>query len=156
MDQEIPKAKQPVYSIDDRPSAIAERLAMTTRNPTPNLNPAETAQAQAEAQAAGMLANIASAENTAYARPSAENFLNLSLAYYQAGRFQECIAASRKALGLRPKFAEAHNNISAAYQAMGEYDHAIASARDALRIAPNYRLAKNNLALSLESKRKAQ
>ena len=100
--------------------------------------------------------DVASAENEVALRPSAENYLSLSLAYWQAGRFQDCIAMSRKALNLRPKYAEAHNNISAAYHSMGQWDAAIAAARDALRISPNYRLAKNNLAQSLASKKEQE
>ena len=103
-------------------------------------------------QLSGTPIAIADAEREAELRPSPESYLNLSLVYWQSGRFQDCLSTSRKALGLRPKFAEEYNNISAAYHSLGQFDEAISAARDALRIAPNYRLAKNNLALALRSK----
>jgi tetratricopeptide (TPR) repeat protein len=73
--------------------------------------------------------------------------------YHQAGRFQDCIDAAKKALKLKPDYAEAYNNIAAANEALGRWDDAIDAARHALRIDPNLQLAKNNLAWS-ESQKK--
>jgi tetratricopeptide (TPR) repeat protein len=142
----------PSSPLKDRPSIQATRTLSTDLNPTE----ATASGLETMSLVAGSIVGIESAENTAQLRPTPENYIDLSLAYYQAGRFHECIAASHKALGLRPKYAEAHNNISAAYQLLGDWDAAITAARNALRIAPNYRLAKNNLALALEKKRLSQ
>jgi len=111
------------------------------------------AQAQSYLQRSqNVQGELAAAERLAQAQPTAENFVNLSLMYYQQGRFQDCIATAQKALQLKPDYAEAYNNIAAAYQSMHQWDQAIAAAKHALRINPNFQLAKNNLAWSQSQK----
>ena len=81
-------------------------------------------------------------------RPSGqrpEDYLDRSLAYYVAGRYQECIRAAEEALRLRPAYAEAYNNIAAGYQSMARWDEAIAAAEQAVRLKPDFLLARNNL-----------
>jgi tetratricopeptide (TPR) repeat protein len=95
---------------------------------------------------------LAAAERQAQSQPTPEGFLNLSLQYFQQGRFQDCIAAAQKALQLKPDYAEAYNNIAAAYQSQRQWDQAIAAAQQALRIKPDFQLAKNNLAWSQSQK----
>jgi tetratricopeptide (TPR) repeat protein len=95
---------------------------------------------------------IALAASMAHTHPTAEAYLNLSLLYHHAGRYQECIDAAREALRLKPDYAEAYNNIAAAYQSMSMWDPAIDAAKHALRIDPNFQLAKNNLAWSTSQK----
>jgi protein O-mannosyl-transferase len=82
-----------------------------------------------------------------------QHLLDQSLAYYQAGRYQECIDAARQALKLRPNFAEAYNNIGAAYASLGKWDEAILAAREAIRLKPDFQLAKNNLAWAESAKK---
>lgn len=82
-----------------------------------------------------------------------EDFLNLSLEQYRAGRFEECIESARKALALRPGYAEAYNNIAAAYNSMGKWDEGIAAAEEALRVNPAYELARNNREWAISQKR---
>jgi tetratricopeptide (TPR) repeat protein len=77
-----------------------------------------------------------------------EGWLSLSLAEYQAGRYQECIDASLQALKLRPDYAEAYNNICAAENSRGRFAEAAAACERALAIKPDYPLAKNNLAVA--------
>ena len=77
----------------------------------------------------------------------------MSLQYHQAGKYQECIDAARKALRLKPDYPEAYNNIAAAYEAMSMWDPAIEAAQQALRLKPDYQLAKNNLAWSMSQKK---
>lgn len=84
-----------------------------------------------------------------------EDYLDLSLRYHQAGRYEDCIKAAQQALRLRPDYAEAYNNIAAAYEALKDWDRAIAAAREAVRLRPDFALARNNLAYSLEQKRLA-
>jgi len=95
---------------------------------------------------------IALSVSNAHNHPTAEAYLNLSLMYHHAGRYQECIDAAREALRLKPDYAEAYNNIAAAYQSMSMWDPAIDAAKHALRIDPNFQLAKNNLAWSTSQK----
>jgi tetratricopeptide (TPR) repeat protein len=87
----------------------------------------------------------------AAARPEAhtpEQWLELSLAQYRAGRYQECVEFSRHALELRPDYAEAYNNVCAAENAMGHHANAIAACERALALRPDFPLARNNLALA--------
>ncbi len=109
-----------------------------------------------------ILANSGNPEQAAMAaivpvvgKPTPETFLDLSLREYQAGRFEESIAAAKKALELRPDYAEAYNNISAASNAMGKWDDGIQAATEAVRIKPDYQLAKNNMLWAIEKKKSA-
>lgn len=83
---------------------------------------------------------------------SPENYLNLSLAYSQARRFEESLTAARHAIQLRPDYAEAYNNEAAAYEDLHRWDEAIAAARQALRLKPDFQLAQNNLAYAQAQK----
>ena len=96
---------------------------------------------------------IAAAAQLAASQPTPENYLNLSLLYHRAGRYPECIEAAKKALRLKPDYAEAYNNIAAAYQSMQQWDQAIAAAQQAVRLKPDFTLARNNLAYSLAQKK---
>ena len=75
-----------------------------------------------------------------------EYYLDLSLQFYGEERYVESIVASRRALDLRPGYAEAWNNICAAYNKLGRYDEAAAACEQALRYKPDFELARNNLA----------
>ena len=68
--------------------------------------------------------------------------------------FDCCFAAARKALALKPDYAEAYNNIAAAYESMGMWDEAVDAAVQAVTLKPDFQLAKNNLQYSLEQKAK--
>jgi tetratricopeptide (TPR) repeat protein len=76
---------------------------------------------------------------------SPESWLDLSLSYHQAGKYEAAIDAAHHALKLKPEYAEAYNNISAAYEAMKMWAPAIQAAREALRLRPDFELARNNL-----------
>ncbi len=77
-----------------------------------------------------------------------EQWLELSLARYRAGRYEDCVEYSRRALELRPDYAEAYNNICAAENARGRYAEAIAACERAVQIRPSFEQARNNLALA--------
>ena len=98
---------------------------------------------------------VARAEALAQSRPSPDNFLELSSLYHQVGRYQDCIAAARQALRLRPDFAEAYNNMAAAYASLGQWDQTIRAASEALRIQPDFQFARNNLEFARSQKNKA-
>jgi protein O-mannosyl-transferase len=74
-----------------------------------------------------------------------EYYLDLSLEDYRAERYVESIAASRRALDLRPDYAEAWNNLGAAYNKLSRYEEAAAACEQALRYKPDFALARNNL-----------
>ena len=82
-------------------------------------------------------------------RSTPEGLLNLSAKYCNAGNYEDCLAAAKRAIELRPAYAEAYNNIAAAYIAMQKWDEGIQAAREALRIKPDYDAAKSNLEWAL-------
>lgn len=76
---------------------------------------------------------------------TAEGYLALSLQLYQEERYAESVVASRRALDLRPDYAEAWNNIGAAYNKLARYQEAANACEQALRYKPQLELARNNL-----------
>jgi protein O-mannosyl-transferase len=84
---------------------------------------------------------------------TADDYVNLSLAHYRKGNYEDCIQAAREALKRQPRYAVAFNNIAAAYAAMHNWDRAIEAAREALKIMPGFELAQNNLAWAESQKR---
>ena len=84
---------------------------------------------------------------------SAGGYVDLSLTLNRQGRFDESIAAAKKALELDPNAAEAWNNIAANDEALHRWDDAIAAARKAIALRPDFQLAKNNLAWALQQRR---
>jgi tetratricopeptide (TPR) repeat protein len=95
---------------------------------------------------------LAEAEKSVAANPGADAYLNLSLRYHQAKRYDDSIRTANEALRLRSDFPEAYNNIAAGYEAMGRWDEAIQAARKSLSLRPDFQLAKNNLAWSESQK----
>lgn len=86
--------------------------------------------------------------------PTADNYINLSLEYYNAQRYEDCIRACEEALKLKPDYDLAYNNICSAYNILGNWDKAIEAGEKAVKINPNSQLAKNNLAVAKQSKEK--
>ena len=84
-------------------------------------------------------------ETSLQEKPTAEGYLNLSLSYYQAEKYDLCITAAEKALALKPDYAEAWNNICSAHNALGNFKAGAAACEQALKLRPDYALAKNNL-----------
>jgi tetratricopeptide (TPR) repeat protein len=77
-----------------------------------------------------------------------EYHLARSLAEYQMGRYRESIASARRAIALRPEYAEAWNNVAAGHIGLREWDLGIAACEEALRINPSLQIARNNLAFA--------
>ena len=61
------------------------------------------------------------------------------------GKLDEAVACYRRALELKPDYAEAHNNLGNALKDQGKLDEAIACYRRALELKPDYAEAHNNL-----------
>jgi len=97
---------------------------------------------------------IAREEEFAQKNPTPENYLNLSLIYYNDGLYERCIDICHEAIKLRPDFAEAYNNICAAYNSLGRYEEAIIACEKSLALNPNNELTKNNLNWAKQEKMK--
>ncbi len=69
----------------------------------------------------------------------------LSLRLYREQRYEDAIAACRRALAIQPDYAEAWNNIGAALNQLGRYEEAASACEEALRYKPDFELARNNL-----------
>ena len=87
------------------------------------------------------------------ANPTPENYLNLSLQYYNAGDFMKCVDAANEALKLRPNYDLAYNNICAAYNRLEDFEKAIKIGEKGLRINPNNQLLKGNLTEAYQKKK---
>jgi protein O-mannosyl-transferase len=96
------------------------------------------------------------AEQTAKEKPSVNNYIALSLLYYQNQQYEKCMDASNEAIKLKPDCVEAYNNICSAQNILGNYDAAIKIGQQALKIDPNYQLVKNNVADGLARKEKVE
>lgn len=70
---------------------------------------------------------------------------NLGLALGRQGRLDDAVASYRRALMIKPDFADAHYNLGLAFNRMGRLDDAAASYRQTLAINPQYADAHNNL-----------
>lgn len=89
--------------------------------------------------------NIKKLKKLSEENPSAENFIELSLAYYRNGMFQECITACENALKIQPDMAIAYNNICSANNAMKQWEKAAEACTRAIEIDSTFQRAKNNL-----------
>lgn len=85
-----------------------------------------------------------------------EAYLNLSLNYYNAEQYENCIKASYQSLELKPNYAEAYNNICSAYNKLGLYEEALKACNQALILNPDYALAKGNLNWSIQQLKNGQ
>ncbi len=88
--------------------------------------------------------------------PGAASYIELSLQYYRANKYDSSIYAATKALKYKSENLLAYNNICAANNVLGNWDAAIAAGEQALTIDPKNQLAKNNLAISHKRKKLQQ
>ncbi|MFH0867429.1 MAG: tetratricopeptide repeat protein [Bacteroidota bacterium] len=82
---------------------------------------------------------------TAEQNPTEDNYINLSLKYYEDGQYEKCISACEEALKINPKNTIAYNNICTAYNQLKLFDKAITACNKALEIDSSFALAKGNL-----------
>lgn len=75
----------------------------------------------------------------------AEFYLNQSLGFYNQGKYEDCIKASKKALEMKPDYDLAYNNICSAYNQLGKWDKAIEAGQKGININPKNQLLKSNL-----------
>ncbi len=121
-----------------------------------DLDPADTVARQYQTHLTALDGEIAKAQPEAASKQTPEQWLDLSLLYYRAGRFEDCAAAARRALQLRPGYAEALNNLAAAHNALRQWDEGIAAAEQAVRLDARNNLARNNLAWARAEKARTE
>jgi hypothetical protein len=73
---------------------------------------------------------------------------HLGHALKEAHRLDEAIAACRRAIQLKPDYAEAYNNLGAALGELGRIDEAMAACNRALQLQPDYAEAHSNLGIA--------
>lgn len=93
-------------------------------------------------------------QKLALEQPTAENYLNLSLMYFNQKKYLECVKACKKALAIKPDYDLAYNNMCAAYNQLGDWDNAILAGEKGLKINPDNRLLKGNLETAYREKNK--
>jgi protein O-mannosyl-transferase len=99
------------------------------------------------------LDQVVRAETVAKTEPTVNNYLALSVQYYQTQRYEDCIKAAREALKVNPNQAEAYANLAAAYHTLGNLDETIAALQEEVRLNPNLPSAKSNLEIELAVKK---
>ena len=77
---------------------------------------------------------------------------NLGAAYYGKGEWDKAIEEYKKAISLRPRYADAQSNLGAAYARKGLIDEAIAAHKAAIAIKPDSPRAHLNLGVSYSRK----
>jgi protein O-mannosyl-transferase len=90
---------------------------------------------------------------TAQSNPTSDNYISLSLAYYEEGKFHECVTACEKAIAVKPNNPVAYNNICSAYNQLKMYDEAIKACDKAIALDPSSQLAKNNRKAAMDGKK---
>jgi protein O-mannosyl-transferase len=78
---------------------------------------------------------------------------NLGIALASRGQVVEAIAHFRKAVEIKPDYADAHNSLGLALAGRGQVDDAITHYRKALEIEPDHALARNNLGNALNGRK---
>ena len=73
--------------------------------------------------------------------PPARYFRNAGLFYWFAGRYEDAIAASKKALHIDPEDVTTFRNLAVIYATVGEEKEARAAAAEVLRLDPNFSIA---------------
>jgi len=64
---------------------------------------------------------------------------------HQVGDNERAVGLIKKAIDLKPTFAEAHSNLGNSLKGLGKLDEAVTSYHRALSIKPDYAEAHNNL-----------
>jgi len=100
------------------------------------------------------LIKLQSAIDLAKANPNEDNYINLSLVYFQNAMYNECIWAAQNALKYNANSYLAYNNMCCAYNQLGLWDEAIASGQYAISVIPGAQLVLNNLQSSIDGKTK--
>lgn len=81
--------------------------------------------------------------------PSVTAHYNLGVFLFRQGEVAGAVTHYRRALAIKPDFAEAHNNLGVALAQQGQVSEAVPHFREALKITPNFAEAHFGLGLAL-------
>ena len=70
-----------------------------------------------------------------------------------SGKAKEAVRAYKKAISIKPDFAEAHNNLGITLKDQGKLDEALEVYNNAISIKPDYAEAFNNMGVALQDNR---
>ncbi|MBI3502482.1 MAG: glycosyltransferase family 39 protein [Bacteroidetes bacterium] len=85
---------------------------------------------------------------------TADEYINLSLKFYNEKKFEAMIDACRMAISKNPSSAIAYNNLCSAYNSLEKWNEAKDACEMALALQPDFNLAKNNLNVALQHLKK--
>ena len=74
----------------------------------------------------------------------------IGAANHGLGELDQAVKSYKKAISVRPKFAEAHFNMGSVLQDQGKFEEAISSFKKAISINPNYSEALNNMGVAFQ------
>lgn len=100
------------------------------------------------------IVGLQGALEAADANPTPENLVALSLEWYKAEEYLQCVLAAEKAVELKPDYNQGWNNICAGYNKLGEFDKAIEAGNKAVALLPNDELSINNLSFAVSEKKR--
>ncbi len=100
------------------------------------------------------LNRVSRAEKNPDGTATSDDYLTLSVAYFRAKRYEDCVTTARKALKIKDDLAEAHSNIATCLHAMARDEEAITELREVVRLRPDMRVAQVNLWILEEDQRK--
>ena len=109
------------------------------------LSPQEELYKNNLAYAEKQQAYFASLSTKAKSAPTYENWVQLSLEWYNAGNYVESKKAAEEAVLVNPNDAAAWNNICAACNKIGDYQRGIEACTKAVSLKPDWEIAINNL-----------
>ena len=79
---------------------------------------------------------------------TASEYFNKGYAYGELGQYKEAIEAYKKAISIKPDYADAYNNMGIAYRKLEQYQEAIEAYKQALCIDTDYALAYYNMGIA--------
>jgi tetratricopeptide (TPR) repeat protein len=112
---------------------------------TLDLEPGDAASLRARELAESVFDRVKTAERDAESGKTVNDYLHLSVAYFQNRQYEDSVKACQHALAVHPELAEAYSNMAAAYYALGRLDESETALREVIRIRPEMATAKNNL-----------
>ena len=77
-----------------------------------------------------------------------ERYFQEGIACIESGQYDKAIEPLRKAIKLKPDYAEAHNNLGVVYHKLKLYEQAIDSYKEAIKIKPDFADAHLNIGLA--------